>query len=421
MATGPLLVLILSIAASAASPVKRNGGVQGIGAFPVSRDQIEEAFRILPKSTIREFVKQLNANIKDAVAMAEKMRKIKEPIREDMSPDPALMKESGFLMEDASEMSDVFHVLPPLKEEDMHFLQTCIARAQETDFDQFPDKRSLMNEVLRQVFSCAAIGINLLESETNLDHLTDEQLTVDEVVNMFEKVQQMSIEFLHLGGFLFKFTKRVGNDFGNVSNNDLVHGKGQNENQVTNDYRPISEQVTYDSRPISEQVTKTPTVSAQQREMEDEDKKLNDAVQELKRLFDSGKLKGIKNKIKGKIPDKIVSLVSGKKKSEKAKDSNEGKERPAENKTEEKGTTKKTGKLTSLKNKLKSLFDRKSLENVNDNDGGNAGKDKTNRNPNGGNAGEGRLDDGELDKRQLLELLDIFAKRREVLKRENII
>ena len=220
-------------------------------------------------------------------------------------------------------------------------------------------------------------------------------------------------------------------DFGNVSNNDLVHGKGQNVNQVTNDYRPFSEQVTYDSRPISEQVTydrrpisehvtTTPTVSAQ-REMEDEDKKLNDVVQELKRLFDSGKLKGIKNKIKGKIPDKIVSLVSGKKKSGKAKDSNEGKERPVENKTEEKGTTKKTGKLTSLKNKLKSLFDRKSLENVNDNDGGNAGKDKTNRNPNGGNAGEGRQDDGELDKRQLLDLLDIFAKRREVLKRENII
>ena len=210
-----------------------------------------------------------------------------------------------------------------------------------------------------------------------------------------------------------------------MSNNDLVHGKGQNENQVTNDYRPISEQVTYDSRPISEQITTTPTVSAQQREMEDEDKKLNDAVQELKRLFDSGKLKGIKNKIKGKIPDKIVSLVSGKKKSGKAKDSNEEKERPVENKTEEKGTTKKTGKLTSLKNKLKSLFDRKSLENVNDNDGANAGNDretdKTNRNPNGGNAGEGRQDDGELDKRQLLDLLDIFAKRREVLKRENII
>ena len=206
-----------------------------------------------------------------------------------------------------------------------------------------------------------------------------------------------------------------------MSNNDLVHGKGQNENQVTNDYRPISEQVTYmyDSRPISEQITTTPTVSAQQREMEDEDKKLNDAVQELKRLFDSGKLKGIKNKIKGKIPDKIVSLVSGKKKSGIAKDSNEGKERPVENKTEEKGTTKKTGKLTSLKNKLKSLFDRKSLENVNDNDGGNAGndreKDKTNRNPNGGNAGEGRQDDGELDKRQLLDLLDILAKRRELL------
>ena len=209
-------------------------------------------------------------------------------------------------------------------------------------------------------------------------------------------------------------------DFGNVSNNDLVHGKGQNENQVTNDYRPFSEQVTYDSRPISEQVTTTPTVSAQ-REMEDEDKKLIDAVQELKRLFDSGKLKGIKNKIKGKIPDKIVSLVSGKKKSEKAKDSKEGKEGPGENKTEEKGTTKKTGKLTSLKNKLKSLFDRKTLENANDNDEGNAGKNKTNRNPNGGNAGEGRQDDGELDKRQLLELLDIFAKRREVLKRENII
>lgn len=37
---------------------------------------------------------------------------ILEPIREDMSPDPALMKESGFLMEDASEMSDVFHALP---------------------------------------------------------------------------------------------------------------------------------------------------------------------------------------------------------------------------------------------------------------------------------------------------------------------
>lgn len=221
-------------------------------------------------------------------------------------------------------------------------------------------------------------------------------------------------------------------DFGNVSNNDLVHGKGQNENQITNDYPPISEQVTYDSRPISElvtydsrpiseQVTNSPTVIAQQREMEDEDKKLIDAVQELKRLFDSGKLKGIKNKIKGKIPDKIVSLVSGKKKSGKAKDSNEGKEGPGENKTEEKGTTKKTGKLTSLKNKLKNLFDRKSLENVNDNDGGNAGKDKTNRNPNGGNAGEGRQDDGELDKRQLLELVDIFAKRREVLKRENII
>ena len=47
--------------------------------------------------------------------------------------------------------------------------------AQETDFDQFTDRRSLMNEVLRQVFSCAAIGINLLESETNLDHLTGKQ------------------------------------------------------------------------------------------------------------------------------------------------------------------------------------------------------------------------------------------------------
>lgn len=44
--------------------------------------------------------------------------------------------------------------------------------AEETDFNEFTDRRSLMNEVLRQVFTCTAIGLNLMESETNLDDLT---------------------------------------------------------------------------------------------------------------------------------------------------------------------------------------------------------------------------------------------------------
>lgn len=47
--------------------------------------------------------------------------------------------------------------------------------AEETDFNEFTDRRSLMNEVLRQVFTCTAIGLNLMESETYLDDLTGKQ------------------------------------------------------------------------------------------------------------------------------------------------------------------------------------------------------------------------------------------------------
>lgn len=35
-----------------------------------------------------------------------------EPIQEDMTPDPEIMKESGFLMEDSAELSDLLNSLP---------------------------------------------------------------------------------------------------------------------------------------------------------------------------------------------------------------------------------------------------------------------------------------------------------------------
>ena len=57
------------------------------------------AFRALPKSTIREFVKQLNANIKDAVAMAEKMRKIKGKTRLHHSSSNSSFNINSFLRE----------------------------------------------------------------------------------------------------------------------------------------------------------------------------------------------------------------------------------------------------------------------------------------------------------------------------------
>uniref|UniRef100_K1S326 Uncharacterized protein n=1 Tax=Magallana gigas TaxID=29159 RepID=K1S326_MAGGI len=379
-----------------------------------AEQQNNNAFKHLPKETIRAIAKEMNEKINDAVEMAERMSKIKEPIREDMTPDPEIMKESGFLMEDSAELSDLLNSLPPLKKEDMHFLHTCVARAEETDFNEFTDRRSLMNEVLRQVFTCTAIGLNLMESETYLDDLTDEELTIDEFVHRFQKIQQMSIEFLHLGGFVFQFSRRIESHFGTVSNNELVLGGAGEPNK--ND--PYGTTVTND--PYVHHTSKDGGVEVGDGKPESNeghtsktDVKLDEAVNELKRLFGSKKITGLKDKVKSKI----TNLIGGGKDKGAGKDSTEKTKRP-DNKPEA-DKKDEQGKFSLLKNKLKNL-----LSDFSD--------DKRNISPENGktpaevDSKEKKVQDadqsdmtgkGQSSDREVL--FQLLSKRRQILKREN--
>lgn len=72
-----------------------------------------------------------------------------------------------------------------------------------------------MNEVLRQVFTCTAIGLNLMESETNLDDLTGKrgvkqrcslsEITVDSFIFARAKFRGLcGIYSFELVGMLFR-------------------------------------------------------------------------------------------------------------------------------------------------------------------------------------------------------------------------
>ncbi|XP_062580142.1 uncharacterized protein LOC134242125 [Saccostrea cucullata] len=425
---GAFCLLLLGVTTVLASPVHKVEG-RNFGPGPVSRDEIEEAIKHVPKETIRFIAKQMNEKIKDAVVMIEKMRKIDEPIREDMTPDPELMRESGFLMEDSTELSEISNRLPHLEVQDMHFLQKCIARAKDTDFDQFNNRRDLLNEVLRQVFDCAAIGMSLLESETNLDDLTDDQLTVDEIVNRMVKVQQMSLEFLHLGGFVFKFSRRVEKDFGKVSNNELVHG---GDEQQDGKYGQRDGAENEKDKPKNGEPKKVDDVKndgqkdsplEENKEFKEntgpglkDDTNFDKAVQELKRIFGNGDLGSIKKKLpKVKvIKDKLSNVMNG-------KGNKDGKYDTGSDSQENK---KANSKWDSVKSKVQAIlgFDnRVDKDSVTVDGTKNGPNDKPSPKPKEEQDKTGEKDGrSKIDRRQLLGILQILAKQREIMKRAHI-
>ncbi|XP_048742907.2 uncharacterized protein LOC125656339 [Ostrea edulis] len=425
MARGAWCVCLLGLTAVLASPVKRNEGGD-YGAVTPSREQMEEAFKHIPKETIRKMGREMNENIKDAVEMTERMRQIEEPIRQDWTLDPELMKESGFLMEDSAEISEVFNTLPALDVKDMHFLQTCIARGKETDFDNITDKRDLLNEVLRQVFDCSAIGLSLLETETNLDGLTDEELTPAEVINRIEKVQQISFEFLHLGGFVFKFSRRVEKDFGKISNNELVHGNYEGSKESK------SGQVT--GSPIEASIPKGNDKATEAQG----DSGFDKTVRELKRLLSNRNLKTMEDKRVEEKSDEKEDKSTNENDSENARGKpRQDKDRkgPAGNSKgpsadrsnkEDDTKTEDTGKMELLKKQLGKLLgltneDEKASVDERENVASKNGK-KTEVPQIGGGAGGKKPTSGSDDvkKRELVDLLRVLAERREILKREHV-
>lgn len=143
------------------------------------------------------------------------------------------------------------------------------------------------------------------------------------------------------------------------------------------------------------------------------DVKLDEAVNELKRLFGSKKITGLKDKVKSKIKN----LIGGGKDKGAGKDSTEKTKRP-DNKAEA-DKKDEQGKLSLLKDKLKNLLsdfsdDKRNIspENGKTSAGVDSKEKKVQDADQSDMTGKGQSSDREV-------LFQLLSKRRQILKREN--
>merc|ERR1712168_326779 len=221
-----IFILLTLVALALARPAKRSEETWE-EVMSMTEADLEEALKKTPKSEIRATAGVLNGDLQEARKFMDKLAEVGEPIKKNGDSDPTFLAAAAMFQEAEDELEDDLEHLPPIPADPskLHFLGDCIAKAEKTNFDDFDDARTLVNEVITQVVGCASKGVDVMIDATDLDDVADEDITAKGLAGRLEKMRGALIEMGHLAKFVMGFIARLEEGkYGQVSNNDLVKG-----------------------------------------------------------------------------------------------------------------------------------------------------------------------------------------------------